>query len=93
LRGFRDEKNQIYTGADCLCLTAGRSRHSGGGDTRKVGVGEAAFYRWRKKFAGVGVAELRGLRRLEEENRKLKQLVADLSMDKTMLRDVLSKKL
>ena len=50
------------------------------------------FYAWRKKFGGLGVAELRRLRQLEEENRKLKQLVADLSLDKVMLQDVLSKK-
>lgn len=60
---------------------------------RKLGVSEQTFYRWKKKFAGLGVAELRKLRTLEEENRKLKQLVADLSLDKKMLQDVLSKKL
>jgi putative transposase len=61
--------------------------------TRKLGVSEQTFYRWKKKFAGLGVSELRRLRLLEEENRKLKQLVADLSLDKAMLQDVLSKKL
>ena len=50
------------------------------------------FYRWKKKFQGMGVAEVRRLRILEEENRKLKQLVADLSLDKQMLQDVLRKK-
>jgi len=50
------------------------------------------FYRWKKKFAGMGVAEVRRLKQLEEENRKLKQLVADLSLDKQMLQDVLAKK-
>jgi putative transposase len=59
---------------------------------RKLGASEQTFYRWKKKFAGLGVAELRRLRQLEEENRKLKQLVADLSLDKRMLQDVLSKK-
>lgn len=49
------------------------------------------FYRWKKKFAGMGVAELRRLRQLEEENRKLKQLVTDLSLDKEMLQDVIRK--
>jgi putative transposase len=60
--------------------------------TRKMGVSEASFYRWKKKFAGMGVVELRRLKQLEEENRKLKRLVADLSLDKAMLQDVLSKK-
>lgn len=58
---------------------------------RKMGISQATFYAWRKKFGGLGVAELRRLRQLEEENRKLKQLVADLSLDKAMLQDVLSK--
>ena len=60
--------------------------------TRKLGITQATFYRWKKKFAGMGVAELRRLRQLEEENKKLKRLVADLSLDKAMLQDVLSKK-
>lgn len=57
-----------------------------------MGITQATFYRWKKKFAGMGVAELRRLRQLEEENKKLKRLVADLSLDKAMLQDVLSKK-
>ena len=60
---------------------------------RRLGVSEQTFYRWKKQFVGLGVAELRRLRTLEEENRKLKQMVADLSLDKKMLQDVLSKKL
>jgi putative transposase len=59
---------------------------------RKMGIAEQTFYRWKKKYAGMGVAEVRKLRILEEENRKLKQLVADLSLDKQMLQDVLRKK-
>lgn len=58
---------------------------------RKMGVSQATFYQWKKKYSGVGVAELRRLRQLEEENKKLKQLVADLSLDKAMLQDVLKK--
>ena len=58
---------------------------------RKLGISEQTFYRWKKRFAGLGIAELRRLRTLEEENKKLKQLVADLSLDKKMLQDVLSK--
>jgi putative transposase len=60
---------------------------------RKMGISEATFYNWKKKYGGLGVSELRHLKQLEEENRKLKQLVADLSLDKKMLQDVLSKKL
>lgn len=60
---------------------------------RKVGVSEATFYNWKKKYGGLGVSELRRLRQLEDENSKLKQIVADLSLDKQMLQDVLKKKL
>ena len=59
---------------------------------RKLGISEVTFYRWKKKFGELGLPELRRLRQLEEENRKLKQLVADLSLDKAMLQDVLRKK-
>ncbi len=59
---------------------------------RKLGVSEQTFYRWKKKYSGVGVSELRELRQLREENRKLKLLVADLSLDKHILQEVLSKK-
>ncbi len=58
---------------------------------RKLGVSEQTFYRWKKKYSGVGVSELRELRQLREENRKLKLLVADLSLDKHILQEVLSK--
>ena len=60
---------------------------------RKIGISQATFYAWKKKYAGVGVAELRRMRQLEQENHKLRQLVADLSLDKVMLQDVLRKKL
>jgi putative transposase len=60
---------------------------------RKLGVSEQTFYRWKRKFAGMGVAELRRLRQLEEENRRLKQLVADLTSDRHMLQEVIRKKL
>ncbi len=60
---------------------------------RKLGISEQTFYRWKRKFAGMGVAELRRLRQLEDENRQLKQLVADLTRDKHMLQEGLRKKL
>ena len=60
---------------------------------RKLGITSATFYNWRKKYGGLGITELRRLRQLEEENSKLKKIVADLSLDKQMLQDVLKKKL
>ena len=59
---------------------------------RRMGVSEQSFYRWKRKYTGMGVAELRRLKQLEEENRKLKKIVADLMLDKQMLQDVLKKK-
>lgn len=60
---------------------------------RAMGVSEQTYYRWKKQYGGLGVQEIRRLKLLEEENRKLKQLVTDLSLDKLMLQDVLAKKL
>ncbi|OOG50403.1 transposase [Polaromonas sp. C04] len=60
---------------------------------RKIGISDAKFYKWRQKYGGLGPSELRRLRQLEEENAKLKRLVADLSLDKAMLQDVLAEKL
>jgi putative transposase len=60
--------------------------------SRKLGVSEATFYAWKKRYAGMGVAELRRVRQLEDENRRLKQVVADLTLDKQMLQEVLQKK-
>ena len=58
---------------------------------RKMGISEATFYAWKKKYGGLGVSELRELRQLKEENARLKQMVADLSLDKQMLQDVIKK--
>ena len=59
---------------------------------RQLGVSEATFYVWKKKYAHLGVSELRRLRQLEDENKRLKQLVADLTLDKHILQEVLRKK-
>jgi putative transposase len=60
---------------------------------RKAGISEATYYAWRKKYAGLMPSEMKRLRQLEEENGKLKKIVADLSLDKVMLQDVISRKL
>lgn len=59
---------------------------------RELGVSEPTFYNWKKKYAGIGVTELRKMKALEEENRQLKKVVADLSLDKHLLQEVLAKK-
>lgn len=58
----------------------------------KLGIAEATFHRWKKQSAGLGIAEIRRLKQLEEENRRLKQVVADLTLDKAMPQDVVRRK-
>ena len=60
---------------------------------RKMGISEATFYNWKKKYGGLGLSELRELRMLKDENSRIKKMVADLSLDKQMLQDVLKKSL
>ena len=60
---------------------------------RELGVSEQTFYTWKKKYAGLGITELRRLRQQDEEISRLKRLVADLMLDKQILQDVLAKKL
>jgi putative transposase len=60
---------------------------------RKVGISEATYYNWRKKFGGLMPSEMRRLKQLEEENGNLKRIVADLALDKEMLQDVIKRKL
>ncbi len=58
---------------------------------RKVGISEQTFYRWKKQYVGLEIDQVRQLKQLQEENQRLKRLVADLTLDKTMLQDVLAK--
>lgn len=61
--------------------------------SRKLGISEQTFYRWKKRFGGLAPSEVRRLRQLEDENKRLKQMVADLSLDRHMLQEVIRKKL
>ena len=63
-----------------------------GENGRKLGISEQTFYRWKKKFGGMAPSEIKKLKQLEDENRRLKGLVADLTLDKQMLHEVLRKK-
>ena len=89
---FADEEIEVHRRADRLCPAAGGVGHSGGRGLPEFWDWEQAFFRWKKKYGGLGVSELRRLRQHEEKNRQLKRLVADLTLDKQMLQDVLSKK-
>ena len=60
---------------------------------RKAGISQQTYYRWRKKYGGLMPSEMKRLKQLEEENQRLKRLVADLSLDKEMLQEVVRKKL
>ena len=70
-------------------MTARASRRS----AVRQGVSQQTYYRWRKKYAGLMPSEVRRLKQLEEENARLKRMVADLSLDKDMLQDVIRRKL
>lgn len=59
---------------------------------RQAGISEQTFYRWKKRYAKLEINQVRQLKQLQEENQRLKRLVADLTLDKTMLQDVLAKK-
>ncbi|QBG87782.1 transposase [Xanthomonas oryzae] len=87
-----DEEVPFHRGADCVRAQASQAWDGSRGICRKLGIAEATCYVWRKKDGGLGPSELKRLRLLEEENRKLKQLVADLSPDKAMLQEVVAKK-
>ena len=97
MRPWREERGreeeQVYRRADFLRAEAGGDGDGGGGGHPADGDFGADVLPWKKLYGGLGTGELRRLKQLEEENRKLKQLVADLSLDKHILQDVLSKKL
>jgi len=76
-----------------FCLRQAESGTTVAEIIRKMGISEVTFYRWKKKYGGLGVSELRRLKQVEDENRRLKRLVADLTLDKQILQEVLSKKL
>ena len=86
------EEKQVHRGSNRICTEAGEARHERRRGIRKMGISEATFYNWRKKYGGLGLSELRRLCQLEEENRRLKQIVADLSLDKAMLQAVVARK-
>lgn len=88
------KQKKIHSGTDRLRAEASFSRaEDHGAVPPQMGVSEATFYNWRKKYEGMCVSEVRELRQLREENQKLKQLVADLSLDKHMLQEIIAKKL
>ncbi len=86
------EEVEVPGRADRVCAAPGGGRHAGRRSMPKMGVSEATYYRWKQLYSGLGPSEMRKMRQLEEENQKLKRLVADMSLDKAMLQEVLAKK-
>ena len=88
-----DETEQIHRRTDPGDREGRRSRRKVADLCRTHGITEQTFYRWKKQFAGVGLSEVRELRSLRHENSKLKQLVADLTLDRHILQEIVRKKL
>lgn len=87
------KKSKFSEGQIAFILKQAEDGSTVGEVCRKAGISEATFYYWRKKYAGLMPTEMKRLRQLEEENGKLKRIVADLSLDKEMLQDVIRRKL
>lgn len=90
--GICREEEAIFCGADIAVMKQAEAGVPVAELIRKVGISEQTFYRWKKQYVGMELDQARQMRQLQEENSRLKQLVAELSLDKTMLQDVLRKK-
>ncbi len=86
---FAYETIKVYGISDCICDLTGSDPYRIQEVCRKMGVSEATFYNWKKKYGAIGVTELRRLMNLAEENSQLKKLVAVLSLEKQIVHDVL----
>lgn len=87
------KKNKFTDSQIAFLLRQAEEGVSVGEVCRKAGISEQTYYRWRKKYGGLMPSEMKRLKQLEEENMRLKRLVADLSLDKEMLQEVVRKKL
>jgi len=85
------KRSKFYEEQVAYALRQAESGTPVGDVCRQLGVSEATFYTWKKKYAHLGVSELRRLRQLEDENARLKRVVADLTLDKHMLAEALRK--
>ena len=86
-------RNRSFQAQIAFILRQGDEGTAIGEICRKVGISEATYHNWRKKYGGLMPSEMKRLRQLEKENGKLKKIVADLSLDKEMLQDVIRRKL
>lgn len=86
------KKNKFTESQIIKALKGNEQGRSVGDISREMGIDKSTFYYWRKKYGGMEIAHMKRLKELEEENRKLKQMYADVSLDVRMLKDVISKK-
>jgi putative transposase len=93
MRGFSMKKSKFTESQIAFILRQAEEGTAVAEVCRKAGVSEATFYNWRKKYGGLMPSEMKRLKQLEEENGRLKRIVADLSLDKEMLQDVIRRKI
>jgi putative transposase len=91
-KGADDEANEVYRGADHRGAAGAGSRAKTADVCRKHGISDATFYKWKAKYGGMGVSDARRLKALEDENARLKKLLAEAMLDNAMLRDVAARK-
>lgn len=85
------EEVEVHGRADCVCAASGRGRLASRRGVPEDGRVKAPYYRWKQSYGGLGPLDVRKMRQLKEENQKLERFVADLSLDKAMLQEVLAK--
>jgi putative transposase len=88
MKGSRNSEERIL-----YALKQAESGTPIGDVCRQMGISEATYYVWKKKFAGMGLSDIRELRQLRDENAKLKRLVADLTLDRHVLQEIVKKKI
>jgi putative transposase len=93
MRGFSMKRSKFTESQIAFILRQAEEGTAVAEVCRKAGISEATYYNWRKKYAGLMPSEMKRLRQLEEENGRLKRIVADLSLDKEMLQDVIRRKI
>jgi len=93
MRGFSMKKSKFTESQIAFILRQAEEGTAVAEVCRKAGISEATYYNWRKKYGGLLPSEMKRLKQLEEENGRLKRIVADLSLDKEMLQDVIRRKI
>ena len=93
LLGDRDEEVEVQGESDCWGVGRRRCGAAGGRDLQEARDSNGLYYQWKSKYSGVSVSELKRVRELESENSRLKKMYAELALENTAIKDVLSRKL